>query len=456
MKNPVASKISRRRVLRGMLNGTTVAVALPILDCLLNENGSAYAKELGGAPLPVIFGTWFWPLGLNAGQWEPDKAGSDFTFRHEAAVLNPLRDKLNVFSGLTIGLDGKANSPHDTTVGVIMTGKALQRDEGYAKSLDEVVISQMGTGRSRFPSLTVSCDGNQASTWSARGPGAMNPAEPSPIALYKRIFVDGFADPNGGKFTPDPRVLARRSVLSAVADERQSLMKLVGARDRERLDSLFTSVRDLEQKLALEAQPPVPLEACRLPAPPEHEHPGLIVGDVRETHRSFVKLLSYALACGQTRVFNVALSIGATNIHRVGDTSGYHLFTHEEPIDPKLGYQPNCHWFAKEMMAALADLITTLDACREGGGSLLDRTLVFGYTDHGEARLHSLKNLMLFTVGKAGNRMNTGMHVAAAGDSCARVFLTCQRALGLAAKSWGVGSNYVTEPYSQLLIGDVT
>ena len=46
MKRP----ITRRRVLRGMLGGAAVSVALPLLDCFLNTNGTAYAD---GAPLPV-------------------------------------------------------------------------------------------------------------------------------------------------------------------------------------------------------------------------------------------------------------------------------------------------------------------------------------------------------------------------------------------------------------------
>ncbi len=54
--------LSRRHVLRGMLNGGVVAVALPVLDCFLNDSGTAYAN---GAALPVRFGTWFWGLGGN-------------------------------------------------------------------------------------------------------------------------------------------------------------------------------------------------------------------------------------------------------------------------------------------------------------------------------------------------------------------------------------------------------
>ena len=44
---------TRRRVLRGMLAGGAVSIGLPILDCMLNGNGTAFADT--GAPLPTRF-----------------------------------------------------------------------------------------------------------------------------------------------------------------------------------------------------------------------------------------------------------------------------------------------------------------------------------------------------------------------------------------------------------------
>jgi hypothetical protein len=450
MKMTVAQRISRRRVLRGLLHGAGVAVALPMLDCFLNESGTAFAASLGGGRLPTLFGTWFWPLGMAPGQWEPDATGTDFKFGPQLQALNGIKSKVNLYSGLQVFLDGKAHEPHATSVGVAMTGRAMNADSGYARSLDEAVAAQFG-GRTRFPSLTVACDGATSSTWSARGPGALNPAEISPLALYRKVFSDGFADPNAADFKADPRVLARRSVLSAVADERQALMRQVGVRDRERLDSMFTSVRDLEQRLELESQKPEPLEACSLPQAPKGENPGLVVDDALHSHTMFVHLLSHALACGQTRIFNIVLSKGATQMHRVGETSGFHLYSHEEAVDSHLHYQPHCDWFNRAFMAAFVEMVTTLDGYKEGDHTLLDRSLVLAYTDHGEARLHSLKNLMMMTAGSAGGGMMTGYHVAGTGDPCTRVALTCQRALGLGVSSWGSGSNEVSEPYGELL-----
>ena len=43
----------RRDVLRGTVGGAAISVALPFLDCFLDDHGQALAS---GAPLPLRFG----------------------------------------------------------------------------------------------------------------------------------------------------------------------------------------------------------------------------------------------------------------------------------------------------------------------------------------------------------------------------------------------------------------
>ena len=62
--------LSRRRVMRGLMNGGAVTVALPFLDCFLDVNGTAMAD---GTPRRVRFAHWFFGNGFTAGQqWSPD------------------------------------------------------------------------------------------------------------------------------------------------------------------------------------------------------------------------------------------------------------------------------------------------------------------------------------------------------------------------------------------------
>ena len=162
-------------------------------------------------------------------------------------------------------------------------------------------------------------------------------------------------------------------------------------------------------------------------------------------------MIANALSCGQTQIFNFAMGSSFSPLRKPGEASAYHQLTHEERIDPQLGYQPTCRWLAEQQMGFFVELVQMLDSIREGDATLLDRTLVFAYTDHGEARLHSMKQYPVFTAGGANGRMRTGHHINAEGDTVTRVGLTIQQALGISTGSWGTETNRATRPFSELL-----
>jgi hypothetical protein len=436
--------ITRRRVLRGMMTGAAVTVGLPFLDCFLNANGTALAS---GAPLPVCFGSWVAGLGFNPGHWEPKAAGAEYDMAPELEALSGLKGKINIYSGLNGYLDGKPNVVHQTGYQVCINGAVGAGGGENVASIDQAIADVIGT-RTRFRSLEVSPAGSRGSH-SRRSASAVNPAEISPAALYARIFGPEFKDPNAADFTPDPRVMARRSVLSAVAEHRQRLLPTVGASDRARLDEYFTALRGLEQQLDLELQRPAPLQACATPDAPQEVAPGTEIETVLKNHKLFMALLAHALACGQTRVFSV--EFGGMAAHKAGDSATFHTLTHEEGTDVALGYQPTVHWFMLRVAEGFRDMAAALDGIREGDGTLLDRCLVMYSTDTGNARYHSMDNIPLLTAGKAGGRIKTGIHVAARGDPVTRVGLTAQHAMGVPVSAWGTESNRTSKPFSEVL-----
>lgn len=445
------SKLSRRRVLRGMLGGATVTVALPFLDCFLDSNGAALAAT--GTALPVCFGTWYYGCGLNPGRWEPKTTGPNYEFGVELQPLSPFRHKLNVYSQLSALLDGKPPLAHHVGPTVILQGTAPAT---YAMnpepSIDSVIAEVIGR-KTRFRSLEVSCTGNPASSRSKGVGAATNPAEVSPLALYKRVFGAGYTDPNAANFTPDPEIMARRSVLSAVSDQTKSLMSQLGAADRAHLDQYLTSLRELEQQLDLQLRKPAPLAACTALAQPNDTPVGCEVGEVTTNHRLFAKILAHALACDQTRVFNVMLTDGLSQLRFAGEANTHHLFTHEDAIDEKLGYQPNVARFFPPILGIFNNLLAELDGIREGDKTLLDRMLVLNYTDSGYAKNHTTDNIPLLTAGSAGGRMKTGIHVAAAkGDPVTRVSLTVQQVLGVPISKFGTESNETSRAVTDVMV----
>jgi hypothetical protein len=443
-------RLSRRELLRGTLGGAAVTLALPWLECFLDANGTAQAAS--GAALPPCFGTWFYGLGLTPGHWVPETTGKAYVLPEHLAALAPVQAKLNLFSGMQVFLDGKANQNHYSGAQCQMTGMVTRTGSEYSVSFDQLIADAIGQ-HTRFRSLEVDCSGDRKASWSARGANGMNPSEISPLALYTRLFGPEFKDPNAAHFTPDPDVMLRHSVLSGVTEQRQAWMAKVSSSDRARLDEYFSSLRDLERKLALELQQPAPLPACTRPQPPAApESLGPLVEQTGATNRLFAQLIGHALACGQTQVFNVTMANSFSPLRKRGETTGYHQLTHEEPIDAALGYQPKCKWLGEQHMGFLRDFLQVLDSIREADGTVLDRTIVFGFTDHGEARLHSMKNYPVFTAGGGAGRMKTGYHLAAQGDAVTRVGLTLLQALGIPDSGrWGSESNQVSRPFSEVL-----
>ena len=439
-------KFTRRSLLRGAIQGSTVVMGLPILESFLNSNGTAFAD---GTELPPCFGSWFFGLGLTPGRWEPEVIGSNYELPEHVAALQPIKEKLNIFSGLQIFLDGKVNQNHISGAQGQMTGVVTRSAADYDESFDAVIDKQFGAN-ARFRTLEVACDGNASSGWTARGKNGKTPCQISPLELYRRIYGDGFIDPNQADFAPNPEVMVRHSVLSAVTEQRQKLMNSVSSDDRSRLDEYFSSLRDVEQKLAFELERPAPLPACSIPSM-DVEEIGTMVAQVQHTHKQFATLLSHALACGQTRIFHITLGNAFSTLRLPGEPSAYHALTHEEPIDPELGYQPKCKVIGEQCMGFFLELLQALDSIQEGEGTLLDRSLVYAFTDHGEARLHSMKNLPVFTAGSAGGRLKTGLHISAEGDAATRVGFTIQKALGVVTNKWGVESNEVSTPFSEVL-----
>jgi hypothetical protein len=266
-----------------------------------------------------------------------------------------------------------------------------------------------------------------------------------------RLFGPEFKDPNASIFKPDPVVLARKSVLSAVKDQRQNLERDLGAGGRARLDEYFTSVRQFEQQLALQLEKPAPIESCAIPKKMEGPAPSAEIEAALENHKLLAQLLAYAVACDQTRVINMNFSAGTSALRRAGSQMTHHIHSHEEPIDPKLGYQPETTWFSMRNVDALSDMLTALSAIREGEGTLLDRIALYATTDTGFAKSHSVENIPILTAGRAGGLMKTGLHIPSGGDPASRVGLTLQQVLGVPTNAWGTDAMQTSRTISEVM-----
>lgn len=444
---------TKRNMLKGMLNGAAVTVGLPVLDLFLDGNGEAMAAT--GAPVPTRFGTWFWACGVNEKRFFPDQTGTDFVFKDETLPLTPHKDKVTVFSGFNVILDGQPNLTHWSGVMGALGGTVPNRGgngvgSAMASTLDCLVADQIAAG-TRFKSLQMACTGKSNVSYSMRAGNTVNPSDVDPINVYRRLFGPQFQDPNSGTFTPDPAIMVQQSVLSSVKESRQALMRTVGNADRARLEQYFTSLREVEQQLEVQLQPPAPAKACIVPKEPEPVELGTTWEDATRMHDSLTDLLVMALACNQTRVFHVALSAAVSNLRKAGQSVALHELTHEEPIDAELGYQIETTFFLERSMGVFASLLDKLDAVPEGNGTLLDHSLILALSESNLAKLHTLESLPMVVAGKAGGRWKAGQHIAGKGDTTSRVGLTLQQAMGMPVGEWGTGPNATSKTISEVM-----
>jgi hypothetical protein len=441
---------NRRTLLRGLFQGSATAmVALPFLDCFLDNSGRALAAT--GKPIPTRFGTFFWGCGLTKALFLPKNTGLNYEDTPQLASLKPYKAKMNLMSGYRAYVDKKPNIQHWSGLASITTGVAPKTDTIFeAQTIDQTIADAIGHG-TRFKSIEVSCCGNKRESYSSLGGSNANPAETSPLGLYTRLFGPGFQDPSKGDWKPDPEVMLQQSVLSVVADDRIQLMQNVGAADKARLDQYFTSVRELEQTMVVELQRPEMIANVSIPDAPGDMPISKSVPMLRKVTPVMSKLLAIGLATNQTRVFNMAFSEPASTIFMPGDSQPFHQATHEEPVDGALGYQPITSKFSTYSMEGFAALLAALDDVKEGDGTLLDHSLVMAYTDTSYAKLHAVDGIPMILAGSANGRMKTGLHVVGNSETVTRVGLTAQQLMGLSVDHWGSESNLTSKPVSEIM-----
>lgn len=440
---------SRRRVLRGVMNGGAIAVGLPLLNCFLNGNGTALAS---GLPIPVRFGTWFWGCGMSEKVFIPKTTGADFVLPPEVQALEPVRKHINMLTNFAAFRDSNENLCHLTGWIITRAGQAPKsREDRPGETLDVTIANQIGRTR-RFKSLTVTATGEPRTTVSYESATSPSMPEYSPTYLYQRIFGEEFQDPNSPTFAPDPKVMARKSVLSAILDETKALQQKVGAEDKARLEQYFTNVRDLEYQLGQQLERPEPIAGCFAPDAITNDLPAGRDADlVAKRHKLMTDLMVMAVACDQTRVFNMAYSAPFSDTIRIGYEKPHHTATHEEGVDEKDGFQHNVSWFTRRAMESWAEFVHAFASFKEGNGSLLDNCLIMANSDHSSARIHSLENLVMMTAGKAGGQLKTGLHVDGGGTTTARLGYTALQLMGVNSKSFGTQSNTTSKEIGEIL-----
>src|SRR5436190_11084706 len=237
--------ISRRKFLRG----AGIVLSLPLLDSMTPVFG-AVAKRLAAGATPGGKPRRFFGicnnLGLLPDRFFPKESGRDYPLSPYLEVLKEHRDDFTVFSGVSHP-DVDGGHPADIC---FLTAAPHPGSGGFRNtiSLDQYIAERIGH-LTRFPSLTLGVNVSQGSrSLSWTGSGVLIPCEEKPSDVFRRLFLQGTKAETEAQVR---KLETGQSILDAVASQAKELHRTVGARDRDRLDQYFTSVRDLEQRLQM-------------------------------------------------------------------------------------------------------------------------------------------------------------------------------------------------------------
>jgi uncharacterized protein DUF1552 len=316
----------------------------------------------------------------------------------------------------------------------------------------DVTIGRKIGNATRFRSLSATATGDVRDSFSYENGNSVNAPEWSPLRFYTRLFGGNFQDPNASEFTPDPRVMVRKSSLSHVLDETKSLSKELGSDDRARLDQYLTGLRDLERRFDLQLTKPDPREACIVTDRPQDLPSGLDADLVSKRHRMMTDLMLMAVACDQTRVFNMFYASAFSATTKPGYDKPHHTATHEEAVVEAEQCQPNVSWYTRRAMDEWAYYVQALADFREGDGSLLDNSLIYATTDQSFAKIHGIEGIPMFSAGRAGGKVRSGLHIDGGGSQGTRLGYTAIRLMGLDVPAWGDKSNNTSSEIGEILV----
>jgi hypothetical protein len=370
---------------RSFLRAAGVSLALPLLE--------ARAAEAAAVPRRMVCINT--PLGLHPAAFFPEKAGKDYALSPYLEIVKDFRDDFTVISGLSHPDVGPS---HDSNFSFLTGAPHPEQRAGFKNSisLDQFAAERLH-GQTRFTSLPLSCEGFTLS-WTRTG--AMVPSDSWPSTVFARLFIEGRPDEVEAQ---KRRLQDGRSILDSVGVQAKSVQSTLGARDREKLDEYFTSVRELEQRLAqAEAWSKKPKPKVDAKPPQDVSNPTDLVAKTRV----WFDLIHLALQTDSTRLVTLQL-LGTSGVPPIpGVSFGHHDLSHHGKDPAKIEQLKKVE---TEKMKTLRDFLKKLKDTKEDGGTLLDRTTVFFSSNLADASTHAVRNMPVLL---AGGGFKHGQHLA--------------------------------------------
>jgi len=133
-------RLHRRTLLRGAAGAT---LALPVLECMLNSHGTAFAA---GEALPTRLVVFFFGNGVLRDNFRPGQIGANWELSETLEPLAAYKNYLNIITGYDVKVPNR-NGHHNGTTGVLAgydfsgvdKGNAVEDSRFDGPSIDQAV-----------------------------------------------------------------------------------------------------------------------------------------------------------------------------------------------------------------------------------------------------------------------------------------------------------------------------
>jgi hypothetical protein len=410
-KVTAAGLMDRRTVLKGL--GCTLG--LPLLEAMLP--GTGYAAGKTATTPPVRMGFVFFPNGAIMPAWTPKEDGTNYQMPETLSELEPLRKDITIITGLAQDngrAKGDGPGDHARSAASFLTGAHPVKTSGanikVGISVDQAAAMKAGQ-YTRLPSLELGiergrdaggCDSGYACSYSNniswKTESTPMAKEINPRSAFERMF--GTKEQSADEAR---RNKIRRSVLDLVSDQANALRRDLGQTDQHKIDEYFTSVREIELRIAR-------AEEISSKEAPEFATPESAPSDLREHIRLMYDLLAIAFQTDTTRVatFMVA-NEGSNRAYRsIGVNSGHHELSHHRNDEEKINQIKKIDRFLADEFARF---VKNLKGIKEGSGTLLDNCMILYGSGLSDGNRHRHDDLPVVLAGRAGGTIKTGRHI---------------------------------------------
>ena len=370
--------LSRRHFLRA----GAISLALPALDAMIPRGFCATA--IAAPKRLLLIGR---NLGVHAPFFSPETPGLKYESTRYLRHLDEHRGKFTIFSGVSHLKYGDHRSEAGLFTGVEWD-RIKDASKGFRNSvsLDQYAAERIGAD-TRFRNLVLGNQAEWAFSWNENGVPV--PSQRSASATFRQLFTRGTGDEVASEVH---RLKMGRSILDQVKEEAKALGRTLGKEDRERIDLMFSSVREAEQGLVRsEAWLNKPKPQVDYPTPQADPESNLI----KERETLWLDLSRLALQTDSTRV--ILLSLGDVGRAQLdGLNLAHHDASHHGKDESKIEQLA----LIEEMeLKLLSRFLTTMQQVKEGDATLFDHTSILNVSNLGNASAHSCTNLPIILAG---------------------------------------------------------